>query len=180
MKVRALIMIEAEVADQAVGEAWAALFDLIANGYAEDDQVKFCRPNHQQICDFVVAQTNYIIEEEPEPLKPPEPASPFEGISVDEERKRMLTESASLEVAKVPAPDGPIPDQRTLVYHWLRISHETRMDKALGMGLLTEDQLTSLKRYELDGAILKKARELGVVPELWKYIQTQRKAWGEI
>lgn len=163
MKVRALIMIDAKVADQAPDEAWDALFDLIKNGYAEDEDVEFRRPDHRQICEFVGAQSNWI--EVPEE---PEPAELEEAEQVEEES------SSTVQLVQ------PSPEVKEMFFHWGRLPWEVRTDIAFEMGLITEDELTSVKRDKFNETVFEAASKTGVLSRLWECIQAYRAKWGEI
>jgi hypothetical protein len=172
VRIKALVLIETDVGEGQRSPNWDEEFELVRGWLVDEARGTVVhRPSHQEICNFVVAQTDWVEVPKPEET----------GISFKEAVEAARKAEAGLVSAQLwgEPKKQPLPDARKLAYHWLRISYDPRMKIALDLGLLNEDQLTSTKPLQLDQLIFRKAQETGAVPRLWEQVKAHWEKWGE-
>lgn len=72
-------------------------------------------------------------------------------------------------------------EEKERTFHWLRIPWDDRIWIARELGLVTEEQLTSVRDpLVLQRTILATAAKQGKLPKIWEAINYFRRKWGEI
>lgn len=171
VKIRALLLVEIEVNHEVPLNDWIDVVDELRDGDRLSGLgLKIVRPNHGQICDFVGAQSDWILA----------PEGPPPGVPVKQEVERIKEEGKAIKLESSVFAKAGVPSEKEMRFHWMRMPHDVRTSIALKLGLVDEDQLTSLKRSELDTVILDAAKKADISPRLWEQINVQRSKWGEI